>query len=99
MAKSSSRRGSRRVALDAKDGLGAVEPGAVEHEANDGTRGVELPQAITVDLVDVGLVEPPEHVGIELAEWRRKQRVEDVDERLVARAVPVVVVARPYSQW
>lgn len=80
------------VALEMEDALGTVELRAFEHEPDDGAGGVELAEPVSVDLIDVGLVETTEDVGVEPAERKRDQRVEHVDERFRPRSVPVVVV-------
>lgn len=80
------------VALDTEDPFRSGEARAVEHEPDDGARRVELAEAVAVDVVDVGLVQAAQHVGAELRERQRHERVEHVGERLVARSVPVVVV-------
>ena len=80
------------IALDPKDSLGSGEPGAVEHEPDDRTRGVELAESVTVDLIDVGLVQSAEHVRSQTRERKRHERVEHVCKRLITWPEPVVVV-------
>ena len=80
------------VTLDPEDSLGSGEPGAVEHEPDHRTRGVELAESVTVDLIDVGLVQSAEHVRSQARERKRHERVEHVRQGLITWPKPVVVV-------
>src|SRR4051812_11571439 len=77
------------VTLQPKDARWTAEVGTVQHEPYDRARRVELAEAVTVDVIDVGLVQAAENVGVELAEWHGQQRVQDVHHDARRRPEPV----------
>jgi hypothetical protein len=88
------------VAFDSEDAASVLpETGTVEHEPDDTSRREELTEPVAVDVFYIGFVQRAEDVCVELPERLGRERIEDVDERVFTRSVPVVVVVAAEQPW